>query len=78
MEARRFACRASGAGRSFKGGEIGGGLGLGRGGLWLVGQAGEVGGESSYSELGSVIVWLRKGLGSGGEGLVFFMVEVLV
>ena len=46
--------------------------------LWLVGQAGEVRGESSYSELGSVIVWLRKGLGSGGEGLVFFMVEVLV
>ena len=38
-----------------------------------MGQAGEVGGESSYSELGSVIVWLRKGLGSGGEGLVFFM-----
>ena len=46
--------------------------------LWLVGQAGEVRGESSYSELGSVIVWLRKGLGCGGEGLVFFMVEVLV
>ena len=40
--------------------------------LWLVGQAGEVRGESSYSELGSVIVWLRKGLGSGGEGLGFF------